>query len=126
MAFKVLWESLVSIPSTPSSSAQALRGGALPRRAQVCYGCCELKKRMNWDDTLDVWGVHGCGGSAAAPVAILRLVPRVAIRVYHNVEAFLASYCTLNVSMSKRFLQVIVLHSSNIVPMSCGTRVRVL
>jgi Amt family ammonium transporter len=30
--------------------------------ALVCYGCCELKKRMNWDDTLDVWGVHGCGG----------------------------------------------------------------
>jgi len=28
----------------------------------VCYGCCELKKRMSWDDTLDVWGVHGCGG----------------------------------------------------------------
>merc|ERR1719409_1222667 len=27
-----------------------------------CYGCCELKKRMHWDDTLDVWGVHGCGG----------------------------------------------------------------
>jgi Amt family ammonium transporter len=30
--------------------------------ALVCYGCCELKKRMAWDDTLDVWGVHGCGG----------------------------------------------------------------
>merc|ERR1719271_1115715 len=30
--------------------------------ALVCYGCCELKKRMRWDDTLDVWGVHGCGG----------------------------------------------------------------
>jgi len=30
--------------------------------ALVCYGCCELKKRLRWDDTLDVWGVHGCGG----------------------------------------------------------------
>jgi len=28
----------------------------------VCYGAIELKKRLNLDDALDVWGVHGVGG----------------------------------------------------------------
>ena len=28
----------------------------------VCYFAISLKKRMNWDDALDVWGVHGVGG----------------------------------------------------------------
>jgi len=28
-----------------------------------CYGCCELKNKFQWDDALDVWGVHGMGGA---------------------------------------------------------------
>jgi Amt family ammonium transporter len=28
-----------------------------------CYGCCELKNILKWDDALDVWGVHGMGGA---------------------------------------------------------------
>jgi Amt family ammonium transporter len=28
----------------------------------VCYGAIQLKNRLNWDDALDVWGVHGMGG----------------------------------------------------------------
>ena len=28
----------------------------------VCYGAVALKNRLNWDDALDVWGVHGVGG----------------------------------------------------------------
>jgi Amt family ammonium transporter len=28
----------------------------------VCYCAIWFKKRMNWDDALDVWGVHGVGG----------------------------------------------------------------
>jgi Amt family ammonium transporter len=28
----------------------------------VCYGAVNLKNRMQWDDALDVWGVHGVGG----------------------------------------------------------------
>ena len=27
-----------------------------------CYLCVQLKNKMNWDDALDVWGVHGMGG----------------------------------------------------------------
>ena len=27
-----------------------------------CYFAVQLKDRMNWDDALDVWGVHGIGG----------------------------------------------------------------
>lgn len=28
----------------------------------VCYGAVMVKERMEWDDALDVWGVHGVGG----------------------------------------------------------------
>jgi Amt family ammonium transporter len=28
----------------------------------VCYYAVELKNKLNWDDALDVWGVHGVGG----------------------------------------------------------------
>lgn len=30
--------------------------------AFVCYGCLIFSKKMNWDDALGVWGVHGMGG----------------------------------------------------------------
>ena len=29
----------------------------------VCYGAVALKNKLNWDDALDVWGVHGVGGT---------------------------------------------------------------
>jgi len=29
----------------------------------VCYFAVALKNKMKWDDALDVWGVHGVGGS---------------------------------------------------------------
>ena len=29
----------------------------------VCYFAVALKNRFNWDDALDVWGVHGVGGA---------------------------------------------------------------
>jgi len=28
----------------------------------LCYCCCELRKILDLDDALDVWGVHGMGG----------------------------------------------------------------
>ena len=28
----------------------------------VCYGAVIIKVRLEWDDALDVWGVHGVGG----------------------------------------------------------------
>ncbi|QRN86210.1 ammonium transporter [Clostridia bacterium] len=28
----------------------------------VCFAAVSLKNKMNWDDSLDVWGVHGVGG----------------------------------------------------------------
>jgi ammonium transporter, Amt family len=28
----------------------------------VCYYACALKNKLQWDDALDVWGVHGVGG----------------------------------------------------------------
>jgi len=29
----------------------------------ACYAAVALKNRFNWDDALDVWGVHGVGGA---------------------------------------------------------------
>lgn len=29
----------------------------------ICYFAVNLKNRMKWDDALDVWGVHGVGGT---------------------------------------------------------------
>jgi ammonium transporter, Amt family len=29
----------------------------------VCYGAITLKNKLQWDDALDVWGVHGVGGT---------------------------------------------------------------
>ncbi|MBI4914319.1 MAG: ammonium transporter [Acidobacteria bacterium] len=29
----------------------------------VCYGAITLKNKLEWDDALDVWGVHGVGGT---------------------------------------------------------------
>ena len=28
----------------------------------VCYYAVEMKNKLQWDDALDVWGVHGVGG----------------------------------------------------------------
>ena len=28
----------------------------------VCYSAVQLRKKLDWDDALDVWGVHGVGG----------------------------------------------------------------
>ncbi len=42
--------------STGSSVLIGLASG------MVCYAAVELKNRLNWDDALDVWGVHGVGG----------------------------------------------------------------
>src|SRR5579875_2390386 len=32
----------------------------------VCYGACQLRDRINVDDALDVWAVHGVGGTVGA------------------------------------------------------------
>ena len=29
----------------------------------VCYFAVALKNKLKWDDALDVWGVHGVGGT---------------------------------------------------------------
>ncbi len=28
----------------------------------VCYAAVQVRKKLDWDDALDVWGVHGVGG----------------------------------------------------------------
>jgi Amt family ammonium transporter len=45
----------------------------------VCYAAIRLKKRMQWDDALDVWGVHGVGGLLG--VTMLGLFATTAVNV---------------------------------------------
>ena len=28
----------------------------------ICYAAVQFRKKLDWDDALDVWGVHGVGG----------------------------------------------------------------
>jgi len=43
----------------------------------VCYFAVSLKNRLQWDDALDVWGVHGVGG--ALGVVLLGLLASKAV-----------------------------------------------
>jgi Amt family ammonium transporter len=43
--------------STSSAALIGISAGIL------CYAAVSLKKKLRWDDALDVWGVHGVGGA---------------------------------------------------------------
>jgi len=43
----------------------------------ICYAAVSLKNKLNWDDALDVWGVHGVGG--ALGIIMLGLLGNTAI-----------------------------------------------
>lgn len=43
----------------------------------ICYAAVSLKNRLNWDDALDVWGVHGVGG--ALGIVMLGLLASTAV-----------------------------------------------
>jgi Amt family ammonium transporter len=42
--------------SMPTAALYGIVGGS------VCYFAIQFKNKMGWDDTLDVWGLHGVGG----------------------------------------------------------------
>ena len=50
---------------TPAAGFVSLPSAALIGIAAgvVCYLAVHLKNKLGWDDALDVWGVHGVGGS---------------------------------------------------------------
>jgi Amt family ammonium transporter len=43
----------------------------------ICYAAVSMKNRLHWDDSLDVWGVHGVGG--ALGIVMLGLLGSTAI-----------------------------------------------
>ncbi len=49
---------------TPAAGFVTVGGSAIIGSVAglVCYGAVALKNRMDWDDALDVWAVHGVGG----------------------------------------------------------------
>jgi Amt family ammonium transporter len=50
---------------TPAAGFVSMRYAALIGLIAgiVCYYAVALKNKLNWDDALDVWGVHGVGGT---------------------------------------------------------------
>ena len=53
---------------TPASGFVGVSGSLIIGIAAgtICYGCIVAKNRAKWDDALDVWGVHGMGGTVGA------------------------------------------------------------
>jgi Amt family ammonium transporter len=53
---------------TPASGFVGVMGSIIIGIAAgtVCYGAVVFKNRRKWDDALDVWGVHGIGGTTGA------------------------------------------------------------
>jgi len=43
----------------------------------ICYAAVSLKNKLHWDDSLDVWGVHGVGG--ALGIVLLGLLGTTAV-----------------------------------------------
>ncbi len=59
--------------------------------AIVCYLAVELRKKLQWDDALDVWGVHGVGGilgSILVGVFANKAVNGVSGLIYGDVHQF--------------------------------------
>lgn len=55
--------------------------------AFVCYGCLQLSRKLNWDDALGVWGVHGMGGVVGS-----LLVGIFAVKEVNNVSGGLHQF----------------------------------
>jgi len=53
---------------TPASGFVGVMGAIIIGLAAgiLCYAAVVFKNRRRWDDALDVWGVHGIGGTAGA------------------------------------------------------------
>ena len=56
--------------------------------AFVCYGCLRFSKKMQWDDALGVWGVHGMGGLTGSLLIGVFAVAEVN-GVSHGIRQFL-------------------------------------
>jgi Amt family ammonium transporter len=53
----------------------------------VCYFAVALKNKLKWDDALDVWGVHGVGGTIG--IIMLGLFATKAVNPSVNIEGWL-------------------------------------
>ena len=58
---------LVAItPAAGFVDARWRRSSSAPSPASLCYAACNLKSKLGYDDALDVFGVHGVGGTWGA------------------------------------------------------------
>lgn len=53
----------------------------------ICYFAVSLKNKLKWDDALDVWGVHGVGGTIG--IIMLGLLATKAVNPHVQVEGLL-------------------------------------
>jgi ammonium transporter, Amt family len=70
----------------------------------VCYGAVQLKNRLQWDDALDVWGVHGVGGLLGIILlgvfASTKINPSGAQGLIHGTGTFFAKQLAAGVGAS--------------------------
>jgi ammonium transporter, Amt family len=70
----------------------------------VCYLAIQLKNRLRWDDALDVWGVHGVGGSLGILLlgvfASTAINPAGGVGLIHGSGAFFGKQLVADVACS--------------------------
>ncbi len=72
----------------------------------VCYGAVLFKERMDWDDALDVWAVHGVGGVLGSILTGVFASPKTGAApglIFGETGLFLANLAATAISMVYAF-----------------------
>ena len=72
----------------------------------VCYGAVLFKERMDWDDALDVWAVHGVGGVLGSILTGVFASPKTGAPpglIFGETGLFLANLAATAISMVYAF-----------------------
>lgn len=90
----------------------------------ICYGAVQFRMRKEWDDALDVWGVHGVGGvlgTILLGVFAEKSINKVSGLVQGNVKQF--GIQVLGVVIIAAFSFIITYVSLKIINVFCKVRV---
>ncbi len=85
----------------------------------VCYSAVMLREKMDWDDALDVWGVHGVGGALGTilvGIFAAAAVNKVSGLIEGNVHQFLIQLLGAALAVAYTFvLTFIILRVVNLI-----------